>query len=307
MSSEVSVVTAAYQAILLREPDPLGLDCHVQMLHADPSGRSVITSLLESVEYRERLMPTRALAIMPCYDFQVIAPTGDWMLGGLERGEDYEPYVIEAFREACRGGRVLDVGANIGIFSMVAAKVTSADVVSVEVSQFNAKLVIANCRLNQLENVTVLPFAASDRLGVAKFHTTRDLNKVLADPVIDKNTIENIDVALSAPLDLMIDHPVDVIKIDIEGHEHLAFEGARRLLSSKPKIFVEFSPEFIFRGCGVAPEVFFQKFDELGYSATILHRDMTRENAGMDRSRLIDAWQVCMARNITHLDLMLTP
>ena len=229
MSADTSIITAAYRAILSREPDPIGLDHHIRMLEEDPSGDSVIRSILNSVEYRDRFMPSRPLAIMPCYDFRVIAPSGEWMLSGLEHGDDYEPYVIESYREACRGKRVLDVGANIGIFSIVAAKVTTSEVCSVEVSQLNVKLIIANARLNNITNISVLPFAASDKLGVAKFYTTPDIIKVIANPLLDINNIPDVDVALSAPLDLMASDKFDVIKIDVEGPDHIAFRGGRLL------------------------------------------------------------------------------
>ena len=59
---------------------------------------------------------------------------------------------------------------------------------------------------------------------------------------------------------------VDVIKIDIEGHEKAALEGARVLIEKNPKLqsIIEFHPGNL-TAAGVIPESFFTTLMELGF------------------------------------------
>lgn len=297
-------VAAAYRAILNREPDEGGMQVHLAALEQDPTGESVIRSLLGSPEFRSAF-PERQLGIYRCFDFEVLMSTDDWMFDDIRSHGVYEPYVVEAYREACVDRRVLDIGANIGVFSMVAARVSTKKVTAVEVSPANAKLVIANAHMNGLANIEVLPVAASDAFGLARFATVDEFDKVVRDHAITAENIHLIDVALSAPLDALVTDRIDVIKIDIEGREYAALRGAANILTAKPAVFLEFSPNFMLDGCGVSPETFLDLFYSNGYRATVLHRDMTREPIGQDSAKLMDIWSAYMSRSITHVDMMM--
>ena len=56
-------------------------------------------------------------------------------------------------------------------------------------------------------------------------------------------------------------------------------------------------------GCDVDAETFWTLFSD--YQITILHRDMSQETTTTDR--LMQVWADYMSRNVTHVDLMLTP
>ncbi|HEY5048386.1 MAG TPA: hypothetical protein VII49_10225, partial [Rhizomicrobium sp.] len=61
--------------------------------------------------------------IVRAFDFQIAVPVGDWMLQDIVRGGVYEPYVVAPFQERIhQGSVVLDIGANIGIFTIAAAR-----------------------------------------------------------------------------------------------------------------------------------------------------------------------------------------
>lgn len=243
----------------------------------------------------------QGVEILPCYDFQIAIPQGDWMYDDLRSTGEYEPYVIRPFLEKVANRKVLDVGANVGVFSIAASK-TARSVQCVEASPENAKFLACNATMNGADNITIFPVAASDRTGMATFHRSQDSNKTLREIAITPDTIGQIDVVFSTTLDALVDE-ADVIKIDIEGREFAALKGAGRLISQRPVAFVEFSPVFMRHGCDVDAETFWTLFPD--YQITILHRDMSQETTTTDR--LMQVWADYMSRNVTHVDLMLTP
>ena len=299
-------VVDLYRSILGRDPETP--EIVVEQIGLG-SVEAVAFALVNSVEFRlKRNLESRAignLRLLRCFDFELYVPEGDWMFDDVERDAVYEPYVIEAFREKCAGRTVMDVGANIGIFSLSAAKVTDKPIIAVEASPENAKLIVINAKHNEADNIRVVPAAAASEIGMAKFQRAHTANKVTRDYDLSAETVDTIDVTTALPLDMVVREPVDVLKIDIEGYEWNALQGAGQLMSGKPTVFLEFSPEFMRDGAGIDADTFLKFFFGRGYEATILHRDMSRENVGQDVERLVEAWKTYKDRNVTHLDLMM--
>lgn len=238
--------------------------------------------------------------IVRCFDFQLAIPPGDWMFDDLRATGEYEPYVVLPFLETVDGRKVVDVGANVGVFSIAASK-TAKSVTSVEASSENAKYLACNAALNGAD-LRILPVAASDRIGMTTFDRNPHSNKTVRDITITPEIFSQVDVVYCTTLDTAVEE-VDVIKIDIEGREFAALTGAQRLIRQRPVVFLEFSPVFMRHGCDVDAETFWTLFPD--YDITILHRDMSREQT--TTGRLMQAWADYMSRNITHVDLMLTP
>lgn len=246
------------------------------------------------------------LIVRKCYDFSLAVPADDGMFGDIVTSAQYEPYVMAPILEASRGKRVLDVGANIGIFTIGCAKVATS-VIAIEASVSNAKILFCNIALNNISNVTVYPVAASDQQGLATFRSEVASNKVLHPLAITPENIDDVEIIYATTLDhLLGDTPIDVIKIDIEGREYAALQGANKLLHQRPVMFLEYSPNFMMHGCGVEPGAFFQPLFEVGYQVTILHRDMSLEDCGQDIGHINNVWNNYIERGISHLDLRLT-
>ena len=237
---------------------------------------------------------------------QLAIPADDWMYAG-DIIDTYEAYVFEPFLKAVRGREtVLDVGANIGMYSMLAAPHVQ-NVVALDASPDNAKLILANARLNGLTNISVYPVAVSNQTGMATFTREASTNKVMAPHHIDTLSIDSIDVALALPIDTLLPHiRVDVMKIDVEGREYAAMLGAQKILAQKPIVFSEYSHNFIKGGCGVEGVDYLDLYFSRGYTATILYRDMTQEHAAT-AAAVQERWQRYMDAGITHIDLMFNP
>jgi FkbM family methyltransferase len=160
--------------------------------------------------------------------------------------QDYEPVSKRAFLNSLRVGMtVIDVGAHIGFYSLIAAKkvMPGGIVHAVEPYEQNIKYLEHNITLNGLKNVTVHRFAAGAKRRKRTFHITHstDSNGFYPHPIAE--TIETISID-EIPLDDIVTGPVHVTKIDVEGAEIEVLSGMKRILGENPrlKLFLEWNP-----------------------------------------------------------------
>jgi FkbM family methyltransferase len=160
----------------------------------------------------------------------------------------FEGKSLELWKRLCAGSSaILDVGANTGLFALVAKTVNpGARVWAFEPVQRVFERLRKNCTLNGFD-VVCEPLALSDRDGSATIwdvpadHTySVTINKNLhgAEAAVVEQTIP------IAALDTYIDkHQVpriDLIKLDVETHEPEVLEGFRRHLPAmKPTFLIE--------------------------------------------------------------------
>lgn len=157
----------------------------------------------------------------------------------------YEPVTTLLACELARGADTfIDVGANIGFFSLVlSTSKPGLRVISFEPNPKNFQLLNANVHLNQFSNVTCEPLALSDISGTgALFLSPSDMSASLEQDFED--TPGPVLKVSTATLDGYLAQrspsgPV-LIKVDVEGHEAAFFKGARQTISSlKPDIISE--------------------------------------------------------------------
>ena len=183
-----------------------------------------------------------------------------------EYGE-WEPAVATVLEQAATPGAVvIDVGAHVGIFTLpLSAWVgPSGKVVAVEADPVNARFLRRNLRKAHCENVMVLEVAASDKTG------TLTLSRSVEDNTGDSRAydIPGAGQVLEVPslaLDEVVSGPVHLIKLDIQGTDHVAMRGMSRIIEQyKPVIVTEFWPEAI-REYGNEPLDVLAWFRDLGY------------------------------------------
>jgi len=135
---------------------------------------------------------------------------------------------------------VVDVDAHIGIHTIHLAKRAKL-VIAIEPEPRNYILLKKNLRLNKVRNVLTLPIALSNKddyayLFVASSsgaHTLEPMNnKVSNIKFVDKIKIRTLtfDSLISY---LKFDY-VDLVKIDVEGHEEAVLKGMRNTLQKRP-------------------------------------------------------------------------
>lgn len=164
------------------------------------------------------------------------------------------------------GMTVLDIGANIGVYTAFLAKLVgpSGRVIAFEPEERNvARLRTLTQRYKQVE---VVHAAVSDRSGVLKLYVADDLNvdhRSYA-PVETRPSIEVRCVALD---DFVAQrYQVHAIKMDIQGAELAALRGARQLLTSNPAPFLllEYWP-YGLRSAGHDPADLIAELESTGF------------------------------------------
>jgi FkbM family methyltransferase len=179
------------------------------------------------------------------YDFTMRLPVSKQGYGsrGFFMMRDYYEPLLEILDSILKPGEVFfDCGANQGIFTLAAAKLVGekGKVLSIEPQPYAVKCINENLKLNQLDNVTVTEAAVSDQKG----RVTLDLSQseVAASIVSDfggSNTLEVETVTLDDMAEEIHTMP-DVIKLDVEGAEYMALQGAIEVIdTSKPVLVLE--------------------------------------------------------------------
>ncbi len=166
---------------------------------------------------------------------------------GLFLGEFENSEVAFVQKSLQPGDIFIDVGANGGIFTIMAAKKIQnhGHVYAFEPDERNLKLLRRNIEINKLTNITILDCALSNEKGEAKFLIATDgaMNS-LAKTNHESQQIQEWKTVKVITLDDFVDEykidKVDFIKIDTEGAEKLIFDGAKKTFADNSQLKVMF-------------------------------------------------------------------
>ncbi|MBI2921475.1 MAG: FkbM family methyltransferase [Planctomycetes bacterium] len=137
------------------------------------------------------------------------------------------------------GDRFVDVGANIGYYTLLAAALVgpSGAVEAFEPGQPALDRLRENIALNRLFNVRVHALALSDTPGSARFLTGRDTTNRLAASADAASPSSSVPAARLD--DLLSGQPCALGKIDVEGAELRVLQGAEGMLSrANPPVWI---------------------------------------------------------------------
>ena len=145
----------------------------------------------------------------------------------------YEPFETEWLKRLLRPGMTfVDVGANVGYYTWLAARLVgpTGRVVAFEPGPYAFERLQRVVENNGIENVECQQFAVSDRAGTAPLYVP---------PIAEGNYNPSLTpympgmVPVEVPVDRFDDlvarlrvGRVDVMKVDVEGHELSVFRGA---------------------------------------------------------------------------------
>ena len=144
------------------------------------------------------------------------------------------------------GGVFIDVGANIGTFTIPAAKHvgSSGRVVAIEASREVFNVLQKNVDTNKAENVQLVCAAAGASAGDTEFYPAPADHFGMGSraPQFNASPIAIPSVMLDSLVQSFNLSSVDLIKIDVEGFELDVLKGASGLLSAKkpPLVIFEF-------------------------------------------------------------------
>jgi FkbM family methyltransferase len=190
--------------------------------------------------WRARCILKPGLASFVLVDGSRFKYPADSIIGFSLFTKTFETSELKFIQEKLRPGAIfIDVGANGGIYTLIAAKRVGPEgrVIAFEPDPRNVALLRENIALNKLTNVTVVAKAVSSAEGTGSLAISRDgaMNS-LAKTTHGGQQIEKWETVETTTLDQALREAgvsrVDVIKIDVEGAERMVLEGARETLAN---------------------------------------------------------------------------
>jgi FkbM family methyltransferase len=251
-------VIGCYRLFLGRPPDPEGLAHYRQRLGAGQvSLDELVGEFLGSVEFVRKQAERPAgeaftgETVSSCEGFLIRVDPTDYAVGHtVARTGSYEPDVSATLREVLpRGATFVDIGANIGWFSLLAASLVgpTGRVIAVEPNPRNVALLRQSAKDNGFDNIDVAAVALGERPGAAALETDGSNGRLIPIDGPPLQAVEASFVVATFPLDTVLNElgagRVDVVKIDVEGAEPFVIRGATRTISeSRPLLISEFYP-----------------------------------------------------------------
>ncbi len=157
----------------------------------------------------------------------------------------HEIVTVQIYRRLLEPGDVhVDAGANIGILTLLAAHEVgpTGRVYAFEPHPVTLEGLRRNVELNQMANVHIVAKGCWHEPGTATLHDFADghCGEPSIANVYDKTLKSTFEIETTR-IDDIVDGPVKLIKIDVEGAEHQALLGAERLFQgpAKPHIIIE--------------------------------------------------------------------
>ena len=184
------------------------------------------------------------------------------------------------------GSTFLDIGANLGYFTLLAAKHVGPGgrVIAFEPLPSAHSRLRQNVSLNEFNNCQLHRVALSNRRGTAPFFKGPEHHSGLSSlrPLesfhgVSSIKVERLDDVVSAST------AVDLVKIDVEGAEVKVIQGMQNLLAAqRPELIVEVTEEFLESFSHDVGDLF-GELRPLGYKMFRIQQDgLTRIRAGSD-------------------------
>jgi FkbM family methyltransferase len=175
--------------------------------------------------------------------------TDDFYMFYIPREKELLPHLVMH-----KGETFVDVGANVGYYSLKIAKEYSSKgvtIIAMEAHPGNYKALCKNIELNDFNCITAINKAVSDHKGIVTLYDRVDTrNRIRSEMYSLSNAFfyesnvarpegGSLEIECDTLDNILGEQRVDVMKIDIEGAEVSALEGAARILKKLRKIIVE--------------------------------------------------------------------
>lgn len=157
----------------------------------------------------------------------------------MSSGEVYEPHITQfLIQELREGDTFLDIGANIGYYSILASQLvgSSGRVFSFEPNKEVFERLKNNIQINRIENVVLFNFALSDFTGTSYLYLGEgdwDGRGSLYD---NGDKVAQSKVTVKRFDDVFKDEIIDMVKMDVEGSEIRILKTMESYLSGHKQI-----------------------------------------------------------------------
>lgn len=198
----------------------------------------------------------------------------------------WEPHITGwVSRRLAPGDTFVDVGANIGYYSLLASRLVgqAGTVVAIEASPRTFGDLLINLKLNNVSNVRPVNVAASKSEGTAKIYRGHEHNTGLTTTLEGRGLDLECEVH-AAPLSAILKpeelQGARLVKIDVEGAEWSVVAGMGSLIKGgRPdlEIIIEVNPKLLARQ-GKTPDDLLRPFLDAGYHAYRLENDYSPQS-----------------------------
>jgi FkbM family methyltransferase len=205
----------------------------------------IVSFLYKTIKFLRLGNPVSLKINVPKYGYKVLCPIKKEEIVNMTIREDE---IIEHFTPK-QGDIVVDIGANIGRYTIISSKRvgTNGKVVAIEAHPGNFEMLNRNIKLNQLTNVIPLNYAVysketkiklyvpDEESGYTIYHTLMErTGKKFVE--VDAITLDYLLLQLNGIRDGVEGVEVNWIKIDVEGAEFEVLKGAANVLSKSKDI-----------------------------------------------------------------------
>lgn len=168
-----------------------------------------------------------------------------------------------------QGDTVFDVGANIGMFSILSARLSNTGrVFSFEPTVKTFFYLLENVEINHVKNIFPFKVAVSDHAGVKSFFEhvySQEQNRLVFEGV-GNAAVQT--VRLDSFMEMVGIDSVDFLKIDVEGAELSVLHSLGKKLKQVRTIYLEFS-DSNYRIFGYTQEHMVQFLENQGFSVFV--------------------------------------
>lgn len=199
----------------------------------------------------------------------------------------YEEVEVALFeRLAADSEIIIDIGANIGLYSCVGAKELPENgrLIAFEPIPENVAYLRRNLLRNgHLEKVSVEAMAVGEHPGTVTMYLAEGIghHSAAAENAVGWSTSTSIPMT---SLDSYLSHHTigrpDLIKIDAEGYDGFVLRGAQEMLRLSPTLLVEYNPHALMN-CGFEPDEFldiiFTHYEHVFLAHQLRVRSCTRQ------------------------------
>jgi FkbM family methyltransferase len=235
------------------------------------------------------------VTVVQVSDFIIGVPSEEWRYAMfLSLTNHFEPGSEKVFRELLVSGMtVVDVGANLGIYTLLAAR-TGCKVHSYEPTPSTFAILRQNISANGFDVtdlVNVYNLAVLDRASKVPFTIVEGISGQCHIASMEDTGIIEVE-AVSMDDHLAHLSRIDVVKIDAEGSELHVLRGMRNIVSHNPciRVIIEFAPINLKR-LAVQPEELLDEVASMGFDFSLIDEE-TGSLREVSREELLNAYSV---------------
>ena len=293
-----------FRLILGRKPNKEEWPGHSSL--AGSEIEDVVRGYLNSLEFKSRQLlnyDQKIINYLTRFGFNIYLNSKDPLIGQpISLGVVYEENVTHFFLKHLKQNMtLLDIGANIGWYSLLTAKLLNDNckIYAFEPFAANTKLLLASKLKNNFKSIKVIQAAAGNEFGTAVFGASgsngqcRELGGEVSSILIS-------DTVNMVKIDNIVKEKVDLIKIDIEGAEYNALQGSiNTIKNSLPIIFSEFTPTAMPSVCGITWDDYLNFIVNLGYEISVINKELIHCEQDIDK-----VYKIFKKEGKDHLDLI---